>query len=309
MNSALQISSLLKFLLNFLCKLPCKLVHFTKGFVRRCFNSKSWVPFIAFLGRLLTIWRLRRNGKTFRRAQQADYSFPGTGAGSDVRQDQPIACTNLPGSAQRPGPLAPLSRSPSRAASGSDGAARSQYGQPVAYPSSMFDAGSNRSCTGLSVFSHTSNRFSIQPHAPASLHPLLHPKGNLKAAHRQFGGGPSTDNLEITSHPHMSVNPRGVHCHHRGQSSMSVTVQIENPSTESLPRSQLVDPPTLQEEPYSTGTPNIHISPSPFPNLPEGSPQLTDTASLIFDLEIPEGRFLQMIVSEQVPRYTKYVTV
>ena len=293
---ALQMSTLLKFLLNFLCKLPCKLVHLTKGFIRRCFDSKSWAPFIAFLGHLLTILRLRRNGKTFRRAQQTDYSVPGTGVGSDVRQE--IACTRLPGSVRRPGPLA-------GAASGS-GAARSQHGQPMAYPSSMFNAGSTSSCIG-SVFSHPSNRFSIiQSHDPASLHPLLHPKGNLKAAHRQFGGGPSTDHLEITPHPHMSVNPTSVHGHHGGQSSMSVALQIENLSTESLPRSQLQ---TLHEEPFSIGTPNIHISPSLFPNLPERSPQLTPTASLIFDLELPEGRFLRMLTSEQVPRYTKYVTV
>ncbi|KAN0131684.1 hypothetical protein V8E53_010526 [Lactarius tabidus] len=180
----------------------------------------------------------------------------------------------------------------------------------MAYPSSVFDAGSNRSCTGLSIHSRTSARLSIiQSHHPASLNPLLQLRGNPKAAHRQFGWGPSTDNLEVTSNLHASVNPTGVHGHHLAQSSMSVAVQIENPSTESLPRSQLVDPPTLQEEPYSIGTPTVHSSPSNPPNLPEGSPQLAPTASLIFDLEMPEGRFMQMIVSEQVPRYSKSVTV
>jgi hypothetical protein len=304
MSSALHIASVLKFLLKFLCKLPCKLVRFIKGFVPRCFNSKSWAQFIAFLGRLLTSWRPRSGGNTFRRAQQADHSFPGTGAPLDVRQDQQIACTNLPGSARRPGPLVPSCQvchchRP-----------RSQYGQPMAYPSSVFDAGSNRSCTGLSIHSRTSTRLSIiQSHHSALFNPLLQPRANPKAAHRQFGCGPSTENLEVTSNLHASVSPTGVHGHHLAQSSMNVAVRIENPSTESLPRSQLVDPPTLQEEPYTIGSPAVHLSPSKPPNLPEGSPQLTPTASLIFDIEMPEGRFLQMIISEQVPRYTKSVTV
>jgi hypothetical protein len=308
MSSALHIASVLKYLLNFLCKLPRKLICFTKGFVPPYFNSKSWATSIAFLGRLLTLWRRRSNGKTLRRVQQADHSFPGTGAHSEVRQDQPIACTNLPGSARRPGPSA--SPSGSRPGSPPGRAILRQYGQPMAYPSSLFDAGSNRSCTGFSIHSRASTRLSVfQSHSPASLNPLLQPRGNPKAAHHQFGRGPSTNNRGATSNLHASVSPSGVHGHHLAQSSMSVAVQIENPSTESLPRSQLVDPPMLQEEPYSIGSPAIHLSPSEPPNLPEGSPQLTPTASLIFDFEMPEGRLLQMIVSEQVPRYTKDVTV
>ena len=315
MDSALQVASVLKFLLNFLCKLPrklvLKLVHFTKGFIRRCFNPKSWVPFIAFPGRLLTIWGLWRNRKTFQRVQKAENSFPGIDL--DVRQDhdqprdQPIACTNIPASARRPGPY------PSGAAASP--AARSQDGQPMANPSSVFDAGSNRSCTGLNIFSHASNRLSIiQSHSPgASLHPLLHPKGNPKAAHRQFGCGPSTDHLEVTSHPHISVVPTGVYGHHRGQSSISVAVQIENLSTESLPHNQSDGSPTPQEKPYSIGFPTLYSSPSSKPsNLPEESPEPTSTASLavlVPDFELPEGRCLQMITSEQVPRYTKSVTV
>jgi hypothetical protein len=311
MSSALHIASALKFLLNFLYKLPCKLIRFIKGFVPRgrCFNSRSWAQFKAFLGRLLTIWRPRSNWKTFRRAQQADHSFPGTGAPFDVRQDQQIACTNFPGSAQRPRPLG----SPSGAARPAIYIARSQHGQPVAYPSSVFDTGS---CTGLSSHSRTSTRLSIiQSHSPASLNPLLQPprrqpKGNPKAAHRQFGCGPSTDHLEVPSNSHALVNPTDVHGHHGGQSSTSMAVGIENPSTSSLPRSQSVDSPTLQEEPYSIGSPTVHLSPSSRPpNLPEESPQLTPTASLISDFELPKGRFLQMIVSEQISRYTKSVTV
>jgi hypothetical protein len=306
MSSALHIASVLKYLLNFLCKLPCKLIRFIKGFVPRCFNSKSWATFIAFLDRLLTLWRRRSSGKgKFRGAQQVDHSLPGTGAHLDVRQDQTIACTNVPGSARR-------AASPSGAARPAIFIARPQHGQPMAYPSSVFDTGS---CTGFSMYSRTSTRLSItQSHSPAFLNPLLQPprrqpKGNPKAAHRQFGCGPSTENLEGSSHPHALVNVTGVHGHHGGQPSTNVAVGIENPSTESLPRSQVVDSPTLQEEPYSIGSPAVHLSPSRPPNLPEESPQLTPTASLIYDFEIPEGRFLQMIVSEQVPRYTKSITV
>ncbi len=108
---------------------------------------------------------------------------------------------------------------------------------------------------------------------------------------------------------HSSLNPTGVHGHRRGQSSTSVVVGIENPSTESLPRSHLVDSPPPPEELYwFSHCPSIPAS-NP-PDLPEELPQLTPTdSSSIPNLDLPGGRFLQLIVSEQVPRYTKGVTV
>ena len=285
-------ASVLKFLLKFLCKTPCKLW----GSIPHCFNFKSWAPFLAFLGRRFGLWRQwnKRKG-TFRRDEQAEYSFPDTGALSGVNQDHPIACVRIPASAQLPN---------QRLLAGSSRGA---------------DLGSaHRSGTSLSIHSRASDRLSIiqsHSHHHEFFHPpprqaIGHP--NLKAAHRQFGYGPSTDRL-VSSHPPAVLSPTGVlHRHNRGPTSTSVVmgIAIENPSTESLPRSQSVDSPTLPEEPYSIGSPIVHSSPaSNPPKLPEETPQLTPTASLTFSLDLPDGRFLQMIISEQVPRYTKSVTV
>jgi hypothetical protein len=162
----------------------------------------------------------------------------------------------------------------------------------------------------MSIHSASDRLSILQSRSSESLHlPHGQQKGSPKAAHRQFGCGPSTENLEGSSHPHALVNVTGVHGH-LAQSSTSVVVEVENPSTESLPRGQSADSPTLQEEPYSIGSPTLHSSPSSKPSdLPEESSQHTSTASLISDFELPDGRFLQMIVSEQIPRYTKKITV
>jgi hypothetical protein len=318
---SLTMASVLTFLLKFLCKLPCKL----REFISRCFNSKSLALFLAFLGRKFGLWRPRKNGKnTLRRSEQeqAEDSFPGTGALAgpglrvDVSQDRAIvACSSIPASARHPSQPDP-SVAPSSAGTPPVPAsltAKPQHEHPQTYPMSVFFAGvhSNRSLSSMSIHSACDRLSILQSRSSESLHlPHGQQKGSPKAAHRQFGCGPSTENLEGSSHPHALVNVTGVHGHYGGQSSTTVAVQIENPSTESLPRSQSADPPTLQEESYSIGSPTLYSSPSSKPsNLPEESSQPTPTASLISDFELPEGRFLQMIVSEQVPRYTKSVTV
>ncbi|KAF8256626.1 hypothetical protein EI94DRAFT_277453 [Lactarius quietus] len=168
---------------------------------------------------------------------------------------------------------------------------------------------SNHSCA--SIQSRASDRLSIiQSQSYESLHSSLgKPKGNPKASHRQFGSGPSTDRLEGSSNVHASSGITGIYSCRWAESSASVVVEVENPSTESFPRSELVDSPT-PEESYSIGSPTLHSSPASKPlNLPEESPQFTPTPSLILDLILPEHRILQMINSEQVPRYTKGVTV
>jgi hypothetical protein len=280
-------ASVLEFLLNVLRKLPCKL----RGFFPGCLNFKSWVLFLAFLGRKFGLWRPVNKGKgTFKRAEQAEHSFPGTGAPCvarlDVnvrRDDHAIACSSIPSSARHPAhPPVPANLT-----------ARPQHDRPHDYPPSMH---SNRSCA--SIQSRASERLSIiQSRSYESLNSSL-AIGNPKAAHRQFGCGPSTDHLEGSSHPRASPSLIGIHGLHRAESLTSVVVV--HPSTESLPHSPLADSPTLQEEPYSIGSPTVHSSPDfKHPNLPGEPLQLT----------LPDGRVLQMIISEQVPRYTKSITV
>jgi hypothetical protein len=91
----------------------------------------------------------------------------------------------------------------------------------------------------------------------------------------------------------------------RKQSSTSVVIEFQNPSTESLPLSS-INPPQLTEEPFTIDTATAHSSPV------TAAGDLQDdefhTASLPEDF-LPEGRFVQLINSDQVPRYTKNVTM
>ena len=75
------------------------------------------------------------------------------------------------------------------------------------------------------------------------------------------------------------------HGSRREQSSSSVVVEVQSPSTESLPIT------------------------SPIPSyIHEEYPQPSPTASsVISDLDLPEGRILQVIHSEQLPRYSKAI--
>jgi hypothetical protein len=296
-------ASVLKVLL---CILLCKLRFTgTRRLILRCF--KSWAQFLAFLGRRLRLGRWKNGKGTFHRAEK---TAPGTGARLDVRQDNAVAFSSIPASARQ----SPLTISEAGATTPANLTAKPQHDHPQAYSPLAFDAGIhfNRSRASLSIHSRASDRLSIiQLHSHESLHPPLgQSKGNPRAPHRQFGCGPSTDHLEVPSHSHASPSPTGAHGHRRGQSSTSVVVAIENPSTPSLPRSHLVDSP-LPEQSYSIGSSTVHSSPaSNPPDLPEESPKLTPTAaSSIFDFDLPDGRLLQLIVSEQVPRYTKNVTV
>ncbi|KAH9074152.1 hypothetical protein EDB83DRAFT_2515916 [Lactarius deliciosus] len=290
-------ASVLQVFLKFLCKL-----RFTRGF-NRCF--KSWSLFLAFLARRLGIWRPRTDGKgTFQRGGRAECPFPGTGARLDapvVKDVVTVACSNIPASARHPSAIAAVAGSSDAHPAPANLTAKPQNDRPQAYPTSTLDAFiySNRSCTSFSIHSRASDRLAIiQSHSHESLHAPLQvgqQKGNPKATHRQFGSGPSTDHLEVSPHSHASPNPTGVYGHHKGQSSTSIVVRIEKPS-----RSR-----TLQALPLS-----IHHPASLPSDLLDESSQLTPTAtSSISDFDIPPDRFLQLIVSEQIPRYSKKVTV
>jgi hypothetical protein len=100
--------------------------------------------------------------------------------------------------------------------------------------------------------------------------------------------------------------------HHGRRSATSVVLGVENPSTESLPLSFFNDRPLLTEEPYTIGSPTG--DPSPVADdlgarewSPPHSPISLPATKSNFGL--PVGRFLQLINSEQIPRYTKEITV
>ncbi|KAH9003499.1 hypothetical protein EDB86DRAFT_2826626 [Lactarius hatsudake] len=112
-----------------------------------------------------------------------------------------------------------------------------------------------------------------------------------------------------TPHTDAQLSPPGISgFRSRRSSTTSVVVEVVNPSTDSLPHRFFTGEPPLTEEPYTIG----HLSVVDTLDLREGLPEhnpATSSSSVTSDFDLPYGRFLQMIHSEQVPRYSKDVTV
>ena len=154
-----------------------------------------------------------------------------------------------------------------------------------------------------------------QPSPTSRLHPL--PRLEVDTTNLHSTPGESRNSPinppSAVSHAHEPLSPPGLHGNRRRQSSTSVVVGIVTPSTESLPLSPLANQHPLTEEPYTIGSPIEPPTPvADAPDAREESPQhspIASSPSATSDLELPDGRFLQLINSEQVPRYTKEVTV
>ncbi|KAH9979764.1 hypothetical protein BJV74DRAFT_121406 [Russula compacta] len=114
-----------------------------------------------------------------------------------------------------------------------------------------------------------------------------------------------------SSYTHEPLSPPLTHGTRRRQSSTSVVVDIQNPSTESLPISSPTNPPQLTDEPFAIDSATAHSSPtSTTADLhDESSQHLPIVSPPTSDYILPDGRFVQLINSDQVPRYTKDVTI
>jgi len=93
-----------------------------------------------------------------------------------------------------------------------------------------------------------------------------------------------------------------------------VIVDVQTPSTESLPITSPTPSPAIPQqltaEPLAMNT----ICSSPVSAMTEIHPEssqlsLTASSSGISDLSLPDGRFVQLIHSDQVPRYSKDITI
>jgi hypothetical protein len=85
---------------------------------------------------------------------------------------------------------------------------------------------------------------------------------------------------------------------------------FENPSTESFPRSSSINPLQTTDEQLAMGSSAVHLSPeSPAVDLPDETGSLISSKPPTVDYFIPDGRFVQLIHSEQIPRYSKAVTM
>ena len=202
----------------------------------------------------------------------------------------------------------------------------------------------------ISVQSRASDRRSIITNSRESMRaPLDQPTRVPRGTHRQFGRGPdpsrsrerptrpptpttrpntpvhTTTNPPFATHGDDEVNPVASSSHTHEPRSPSPThenrrkystimLDVQNPSTDSLPNSSSINPIQLTDEPSAMDSLTAHSSPdSAAVDLPDerhyepSSPTSSNHPTL--DFFIPEGRFLQLIHSEQVPRYTKAVTM
>ncbi|KAI9438666.1 hypothetical protein H4582DRAFT_189576 [Lactarius indigo] len=331
-------STLLKLFLDCLRGL-----RFIRGFIRQSF--RRWTLVLAFLGRRLGVWCPWNDGKrgTFRKTEETGRLFPGTGVHLHSKE-YVIAASHAPASASHPSLQDAASSSATTTSQTPPAVPPAPINLTVephqdrAYLASAFDTGThpNRSSANLSSHSRASDR--LRSHSRESLHALVSQQTRFsRAPHRQFGRGPSPSpsrerpsrspspadhlhqlphlEIDITNlHPqaqvdnrnspinlpsiaspaHAPLSPPSLHGHRRRLSSTSVVVGIVNPSTDSLPLSPSPDRPPLTEEPYTIGS-------------PQDDP--TASSSATSNLQLPKGRFLQLIHSEQVPRYTKDATM
>jgi hypothetical protein len=122
-----------------------------------------------------------------------------------------------------------------------------------------------------------------------------------------------------SSYTHEPLSPPTMSEIRRRQSSTSVVVDIQNPSTDSLPISTSTNLPQITDEPFnidsptvrsSPDSPTVHSSPdSPAVDQPDEPGSPTSSSHPTVNYFIPDGRFVQLINSDQIPRYEKHATM
>ena len=298
-----------------------RIVRFVRDYIVG--RAGSWNSFIALLGRRIRELRRSRNRKpgTSRKPRAADQtlhkarSYPASGGSAVLREYEAAASTV-------PGPLAALSASlasfqddagqsasvppslpPSPTSSPSISPSLSVHQPHTPYGSSR-SASSSGNLSGWSAQSRASERLSRivdpreQSHISGQLSRL--PRG----IYRQFG--PSVQPIgqlprsSVHTHPYDADEGRSPVVPHspsssthgsvalwpRSGSATSINLSIQNPSTDTL--AMAVD------------YPHTAIS---------FTVDHSETASSVPSFSLPEGRFIQMIQSDQIPRYDKNVTM
>ena len=98
--------------------------------------------------------------------------------------------------------------------------------------------------------------------------------------------------------------PRPMGGNRRRLFSTSMVLNAQNLSTESVPISSSVHPPQVTTEPFDTDTATACSSPVSAALALHGEAPIQHLNNFL-----PEGRFVQLINSDQVPRYTKNITM
>ena len=189
---------------------------------------------------------------------------------------------------------------------------RSTRGQPSRLPRSthrQFGRGPDpsRSRERPSPSSSPPNTPSTRPHTPSYPPSLEIITTNLpSAAHETGRVSPLVPSSASSAHTHQPPSTPTSNEVRRRRSSTSLVVDVQNPSTESLPIATSTINPPITEEPlamesvttlssHDLSVVDQHDGPVP------GSPTSSNAATS-FD-SLPEGRFIQLINSEQIPRY------
>ena len=207
----------------------------------------------------------------------------------------------------------------------------------------------NHSSGSLSVQSRASDRLSMISISRISLRALAQNDQlwqDPRATHRQFGSGsrsrtrgrsdrspsqssPNTAELEnldisptgghsyaredgvinptigpqgVTDLPsHVQERPRRSAISRQNQMAANFSLDVQNSSSEPLPTTS-IDAQEITEEPVAIDTP-IHITSSDRAETPSLNSYKAS------DLALPESCILQLITSDQIPRYTKNVTM
>jgi hypothetical protein len=113
----------------------------------------------------------------------------------------------------------------------------------------------------------------------------------------------------VSSYSSEPQNPTPTDENHRKQSSTSVVFEFQNPSTDSFPISPSTSPPQFTEEPFTVDTATAQSSPVTAKADLQDEESICSHATSPPDLFLPEGRFVQLINSDQVPRYSKNITM
>jgi len=108
----------------------------------------------------------------------------------------------------------------------------------------------------------------------------------------------------ISFFPYEPLGPRPIDGNHRGRSSASMVLNLQNLSNESAPIPSSVYPPRVTAEPFDTDTATAYSSPDSTALDLHGEAPIQYLNNVL-----PEGRFVQLINSDQVPRYTKNITM
>jgi hypothetical protein len=294
-----------------------------------------WSLFTAFLGRRMNEFRRSWNRKpgTSQNPRAASYSASG---GSAVLREYVVAASTVPGRLAASsvslasfqddaGQLASVPPSPGPPTTSTSIPDNLSVHQPHPLYGRNRTASSSGNLSGWSAQSRASERLSRIVNSRELLHvPVNQPSRPPRGIHREFAPGvdPSTSRGQLSRSPtptyrqnltHSASRPAitttYVHSHpHDANEGRSPVVPPSSSSSMHGPLRPLTNR-TFTEESMAMDPAHSTSSYSAMDQPETASQHSTIASSAISEFILPEGRFVQMIHSDQIPRYDKNVTM